>query len=86
MTVMERSLSYICTYFIFLNLFFIEVKLNYNVVLITAVQQSDSVIHIYTFFFHYGLSQDTEYSSLCYRVGPCCLSILYVIADRKSVV
>ena len=28
--------------------------------------------------FHYGLSQDIEYSSLCYMVGPCCLSILNV--------
>ena len=27
--------------------------------------------------FHYGLSQDIEYSSLCYIVGPCCLSILF---------
>ena len=49
-------------------IFFIEVQLIYNVVLISAVQQSDSVIHIYTFFsmffFHYGLSQDIEYSSL----------------------
>ena len=29
----------------------IEVQLIYNVVLITAIQQSDSVIHIYTVFF-----------------------------------
>ena len=29
--------------------------------------------------FCYGLSQDIEYSSLCYIVGPCCLCILYVI-------
>ena len=29
----------------------IEVSLNYSVVLITAVQQTDSVIHIYTFIF-----------------------------------
>ena len=27
---------------------------------------------------HYGLSQDIEYSSLCYIVGPCCLSTLYI--------
>ena len=26
--------------------------------------------------FHYGLSQNIEYSSLCYTVRPCCLSIL----------
>ena len=31
--------------------FLIEVELIYNVVLISAVQQSDSVIHIYTLFF-----------------------------------
>ena len=37
-------------------------------------------IYIYIIFyipFHYGLLQDIEYSSLCYTVGPCCLSILY---------
>ena len=41
-----------------------------------------SYTHIYILFhilFHYGLSQDIEYSSLCYTVGPCCLSIPYVI-------
>ena len=31
-------------------IYFIEVSLIYNVVLISAVQQSDSVIHIYTSF------------------------------------
>ena len=30
--------------------------------------------------FHYDLSQDIEYSFLCYTVGPYCLSILYIIA------
>ena len=39
--------------------------------------------HTHTFFFnilfHYGLPQDTGYSSLCYTVGPCCLSVLNVI-------
>ena len=41
-----------------------------------------SYTYIYILFhslFHYGLSQDTEYSSLCYTVGPCCSSILYII-------
>ena len=54
----------------------------YNVVLISAIQQSESVIHIYTFFFIFFsvmVSQDTEYSSLCSTVGPCWLSLLYVI-------
>ena len=31
----------------------IEVQLIYNVVLITAVQQSDSVVHVYVLFFSY---------------------------------
>ena len=68
--------------FFFFKIYFIEVQLIFNVVLISAVQQSDSVLHIYILFHilsHYGLSQDTEYSSLCYTVGPCCLSILYII-------
>ena len=30
--------------------------------------------------FPYGLSQDIEYSSLCYTVGPCCVSVLYILA------
>ena len=38
------------------------------------------VIYINSFkniLFHSGLSWDPEYSSLCYAIGPCCLSILY---------
>ena len=59
----------------------------YNVVLVSGVQQSDSVIHIHILFhvvFRYGLSQDTEYSSLCYTGGPCFLSILYIIVLIKT--
>ena len=60
----------------------IEVQLAYNAVLLSAVQQSDSVIHLHILFYilrHYGLSQDVEYSSLCSKVGPCCFSIFYII-------
>ena len=68
--------------YLFLN-FFMEVQLIYNVVLISAVQQSDSVIHIYTFFFKILLSIMVYHSILnivpCAIVGPCCLSILYII-------
>ena len=55
----------------------------YNVVLNYAIQQSDSDIYIYThtyiyvafyILFHYDLSQEIEYSSLCYNVEPCCFS------------
>lgn len=46
--------------------------MNYNVVLITAVQQkqlsyTDTFLHINCY---YGLSQVAEYSSLCLTVGP----------------
>ena len=48
------------------------------------VQQSDSVIHIHVSIlfqipFRYGLLQDSEYNSLCYTVGRCCLPILYIV-------
>ena len=42
--------------------------------LVSGVQQNDSDI-----LFHCGLSQDIEYSSLCYTIGPCCLSILHIV-------
>ena len=54
-------------------------KADYNVLMSTA-QQSDSVMYvcmyIYILFhilFHYGLSQDTEHSSLCFTIEPYCL-------------
>ena len=59
---------------ILFSIFKIEVQLIYNAV------QSDSVIHMYTFFyilFHYGLSWEIEYS-LYYTIGPCCLTIVNV--------
>ena len=53
--------------------------------LVSVVQQSDSVIHTHThiyilfqFPFDYSLLQDIEYSSLGYTAGSCCLSILYI--------
>ena len=66
----------------------------YGIGLISAVQQIDAVILAYIYiymcvcvfvyilfhvFSHYGLSQDTEYNSLCCTLGPSCLSILYKI-------
>ena len=64
--------------------FLIDVELIYNVVLVSGVQQSESVIHIclyilFQILFHYRLLQDIDYSSLCYTVGPCCLPILYIV-------
>ena len=45
--------------------------------------QSDLVKHMciysFTYSFHFDLLQDIEYSSLSYTIGPCCLSILYIL-------
>ena len=51
-----------------------------NVMLVSGVQQSDSVIHIYVpilfqILFPFRLLQNIEQSSLCYTVGPCWLSV-----------
>ena len=51
--------------------------------LVSGVQQSDSVIHICVSIlfqtpFPFRLLQNTEQRFLCYTVGPCWLSILYI--------
>ena len=74
----ESDLAALESWWLVQIFFYIEVLLIYSVVLISAVQQSDLVIHI-CILFHYGLSWDTDYSFLCYIVGPCCPSILYVV-------
>ena len=61
--------------------FLTKLQLTYNV---SGVEQSDSVIHrymciLFQVLFHHRLLQDTEYSSLCSTVGPCCLSTLYIV-------
>ena len=38
------------------------------------------VCMLFQIIFHNRLFQEIEYSSLCYTVGPCCLSILYKIS------
>ena len=68
----------------FFKLIFIGIQLIYNVVLVSAVQQSESVIHIHisTLFkilFPYRSLQSIEQCSLCYTVGAYQLSILYVV-------
>ena len=56
----------------------------YTVVLVSGIQQSDSVIHIHVnvlfqVLFPFRLLQNIEQSSQCYTVGPCCSSILNMI-------
>ena len=64
-------------FFCRLKIFLIEIQLIYNVLLVSDIQQSDSVIHayIYIFFryvlFHHRLLQDIDYSSLCYTISTC---------------
>ena len=77
--------------FFFLNLFFVDIQLIYNVVLISAVQQTDSVVHIYTFFFvdiFFSMMVYPRISNIVpctmYTVGPCCLSILYLGVSRRG--
>jgi len=55
-----------------------EVKLGLaSVVLVSSIPQSDSVMHIHTsILFPYRLSQNVEFSSLCYT-QRWCLSIIY---------
>ena len=57
--------------------------------LISAVPQSGSVIHISILFhllFRCGLSKNTEYSSLCYTGGPSCsnISLLHSVPTNHS--
>ena len=47
--------------------------------LYSKVNQLYIYIHILFNIPFHGLSQDIEYSFLCYTVGPCFLSILYII-------
>jgi len=69
---------------------FYQIQLIHNVVLVSDEHQSDSIIcvcvHIYIYMcvfffyilFHYRLFQDVEYNPLCYTVGRCWLSVLYI--------
>ena len=40
--------------------------------------QGSPIYILFPILFHYGLLHDIDYSSLCYTVGTCCLSILYI--------
>ena len=67
-----------------LGLIFIFLRANL-IAMLCLFQVCSTVIQLYTYIdidtvfqilFHYRLLQDTEYinSSMCYTVGPCCLS------------
>ena len=79
-----EALKYgVVSFFFFNFLFYIGVQLINNVVLVSGVQQSDSVIHIHVsilfqILFPFRLLHNIEQSSLCYTVGPCWLSMLNI--------
>ena len=60
---------------------FTEVQLIYNIVLVPGVQQAVQfyIYFIFQILFLYSLFQDIEQSPLCSTVGPCYLSILYIV-------
>ena len=63
-------------FFFTLKIFFILLQLFYNVVLVSGVQQSDSVIRIHIFIpFSYRLSQNIEFPEL---YSPS-LQVIYLI-------
>ena len=71
------SILYICV-----SIPALQILIN-NVVIVSGIQQSDSVIHInvpvlFQIIFPFRLLHNIEQSSLCYTVGPCWLSILLI--------
>ena len=62
----------------------------YNVVLVSGVLWSDSVLHtpisiLCQILFLFSLSQSIEYSPWCYTVGSCWLFILYTVVSMLRI-
>ena len=48
--------------------------------LASGIQQSDSVTRTHvSILFPFSLFQSIQQSCLCYAIGPCCLSIVYIV-------
>ena len=47
--------------------------------LVSAVISYTYTYILFHILFYYDLLQDTEYSSLCYTVGPCCSPVSYIV-------
>ena len=56
---------------IFKKIYFIEVLLTYNVVLMSAVQQSDSVIHIYIYIYSFSYCFPLWFIAVMYNPLRC---------------
>ena len=70
-----------CFYFLFLNYFYYSrFTVLCQFLLYNKATQSYTYIHFFSYIiFHHGLSQETQYSSLCYTARSHCLSIPNVI-------
>ena len=42
-------------------------------------RERENIYILFQIIFPYRLLQNTEFSFLCYTVGPCCLSILCIV-------
>ena len=51
----------------------------YFLVYSKVIQPIYRLSFFFQILFHYHLLQGIEYSSLCYMVGPCCLSLLCIV-------
>ena len=83
--------SHICIYlYIHLHIYvniYIYIYIYKYIYIISIYMYVCVYIYIYTIFhilFLYRLSQDIKYSCLCYTVGLCCLSILYIVVYNVS--
>ena len=73
--------------FYYLFIYLIEVYLIYTIVLVSGIiAEWFNYVYVYNIayicffrFFSCMLLQNIEYSSLCYVIGPCLLSILYIV-------
>ena len=78
----EEVAGSLCHSFFFKTIYFIEVLLIYNVVLVSGIHPSDSVVHIYRFFFIMVYYRILNIGP-CARVGPCCLYSILILVYCK---
>ena len=80
---------FVFSIFSFFLVNFIAIQLTYSVVLVSGVQQSESVIHMpisipFQILFPYRLLQRLEEVSLCWTGGPSPSSVPYVVVCYVS--
>ena len=71
-------MSLLPKFFFYFYLSMIDLHCYFSLWYIAYMYITHTYVHFFI-FFHYDLLQDIEYSSLCYTIGSCYLSILYII-------